>query len=174
MSKQKQSKKPPSNRRLLWWVLLTLLVLILGGLIWSNATKSSRMEGPQFRKEGTLQFVRADGQPIRQIDIEIADTDMERARGLMWRRTLGSDQGMLFIMETLEPQSFWMLNTYLSLDILFVDADSTIVKIRPNTKPRSLDAVTSDVPALYVVEVNAGFCAQHGIREGDQIRFTKN
>ncbi|HMN90473.1 MAG TPA: DUF192 domain-containing protein, partial [Saprospiraceae bacterium] len=107
MNKQKQSKKPPSNRRLLWWALLALLVLIFGGLIWSNTTKSSRMEGPQFRKEGTLQFVGVDGQPIRQIDIEIADTDMERARGLMWRRTLGSDQGMFFIMDAPEPQSFW-------------------------------------------------------------------
>ncbi len=78
---------------------------------------------------------------------------------------------MLFIMDREEIQSFWMLNTYISLDILFVDAEKRIVTIRPDTTPQSLDSVASDKPALYVVEVNAGFCKKHGISTGDRIEF---
>lgn len=91
----------------------------------------------------------------------------------MWRRRMEEDQGMLFIMKSQKPQSFWMLNTYLPLDIIFVDDQLQIVKIRPNTKPQSLDQVTSERPAMYVVEVNAGFAQEHSLKEGDKIQFEK-
>lgn len=130
------------------------------------------MSGPAFIKQGELKFISKDGKKIiSQIDIELAANDEKRTQGLMWRREMEENQGMLFVMEQQEMQSFWMLNTYIPLDILFVDELRQIVTIRSNTKPQSLDPVTSDKPALYVVEVNAGYCRKHGISVGDKIEF---
>ena len=82
-----------------------------------------------------------------------------------------NDQCMLFLMPTEEPQSFWMLNTYIPLDIIFANQSMEIVKIQANRQPQSLQSIPSERPAKYVVEVNAGFCAENGIVEGDRIRF---
>ena len=130
------------------------------------------MSGPAFMKQGELKFISQDGKKnISQIDIELAANDEKRTQGLMWRRKMEEQQGMLFVMERQEIQSFWMLNTYISLDIIFVNEQREIVTIRSNTKPQSLDPVISDKPALYVVEVNAGYCRKHGISVGDNIEF---
>lgn len=130
------------------------------------------MSGPAFIKQGELKFISQDGKRnISQIDIELAANDEKRTQGLMWRRKMEEQQGMLFVMERQEIQSFWMLNTYISLDIIFVNEQRQIVTIRSNTKPQSLDPVISDEPALYVVEVNAGYCRKHGISVGDKIEF---
>lgn len=162
------------NRRWVKWLVPLLLILVVIALVLSNLPNFSKPKsGPQFQDEGNLNFVNATGQKLEQIDIEIADEDMSRQQGLMWRKTMLEDEGMLFIMDSLEPQAFWMLNTYLPLDIIFVDDKMQIVKIRPNTKPQSLDQVASEVPALYVVEVKAGFCQRHGVKEGDKIQFGK-
>lgn len=128
---------------------------------------------PSFQKHGTLTFLNQENDPLIKIDIEIADDELEQARGLMWRTQMESTQGMLFIMDKLEEQSFWMLNTYIPLDIIFADANQQIVKIRANTQPKSLDQITSEFPALYVIEVVAGFCKQHNISEGDRFEFTQ-
>lgn len=114
---------------------------------------------------------RQDEKPLAEIDIEVAADDESRAKGLMWRRSMQEEQGMLFIMEEQEVQSFWMLNTYIPLDIIFADEQKQIVTIRSHTVPQSLQPVTSDKPALYVVEVNAGFCERNGIEVGDIIDF---
>ncbi|MEM1359282.1 MAG: DUF192 domain-containing protein, partial [Bacteroidota bacterium] len=81
------------------------------------------------------------------------------------------NQGMLFLMPSVKPQAFWMLNTYISLDIIFIGADKRIVKIRENTVPRSTDQVTSVAPAAYVLEVNAGYAQRHGLKEGDRVEW---
>lgn len=162
------------SRRWVIWVVPIIVVLFLLGMVFSAipSLKKEPRTGPQFRKEGTLWFIQMpSGKNVAQIDIEIADDDMTRSQGLMWRRTMGENQGMLFIMDKQEAQSFWMRNTYISLDIIFVNAQKEIVKIRTNTKPQSLDQVTSELPALYVIEVNTGFCKKYGIKEGDKIQF---
>lgn len=89
----------------------------------------------------------------------------------MDRDSIPANAGMLFMMGIEEPQSFWMKNTRISLDIIYVSADNIIVKICPDTEPYSLKNVNSDYPALYVVEVNAGFAKKHGIKAGDRIVF---
>jgi hypothetical protein len=89
----------------------------------------------------------------------------------MYRDTMPENAGMLFFMETEEIQSFWMKNTILSLDIIFVNSDKHIVSIHQNCKPYSLDQIISEKPALYVVEVNAGYTNRNGIKTGDQIVF---
>jgi len=125
-----------------------------------------------FKREGTLTFERGD-QDLVTIDIEIAETDSARERGLMQRNSLPDRSGMLFIFEREEPQNFWMANTPLSLDIFFVNADSQIVNIARYTKPYSSQEVPSVAPAMYVVETEAGFADTYGITETDQIRWTR-
>jgi uncharacterized protein len=130
---------------------------------------------PQFIKEGELEFIKKDtGQPVKRIDIEIADNDKDRTQGLMYRRSMEEDRGMLFIFDREEQQGFWMKNTIISLDIMFVNANNEIVKIHKNTVPFSERTLFSEFPAIYVVEVNAGFTGRHGIAEGDKINFERS
>lgn len=127
----------------------------------------------QFVKEGELDFLNAKGERITGIDIEIADDDLQTQRGMMYRRSLEQDHGMLFIFPDETERSFWMKNTLIALDILYVDAAKNIVSITENAPPRSEQSIWSEFPAKYVVEVNAGFVAIYGIRVGDQIRFKR-
>jgi hypothetical protein len=127
---------------------------------------------PVFRKDGELRFMdNKSGKEISLLNVEVADDNAERAQGLMYRDTMPENAGMLFFMETEEIQSFWMKNTILSLDIIFVNSDKHIVSIHQNCKPYSLDQIISEKPALYVVEVNAGYTNLKGIKTGDQIVF---
>ncbi len=118
-----------------------------------------------FRPDGTLDFVRPDGSVITTIAIEIAEGDSAQARGLMQRRSLGYDKGMLFPYGEAAERAFWMRNTPLSLDILFADAERRIVKIAERTEPFSDARIRSEAPAQYVVEVRAGFAERFGLRE---------
>lgn len=94
--------------------------------------------------------------------------------GLMFRTDLGESEGMLFIFPGQEPRNFWMKNTSLSLDMIFVNAQNESVKIQPNTEPLTESLYPSERPAQFVVEVNAGFTERFHIVEGDQIQFRKN
>jgi len=108
------------------------------------------------------------------IDLEIADTDSARERGMMQRTGFPNDRsGMLFPFDEEQPQSFWMSNTPVALDIVFVDADSQIVNIAKYTTPFSNERYESGAPAQYVVEVPAGFADSHGLLEGDRIRWRR-
>ena len=123
--------------------------------------------------EGRLAFIQ-DGDSTVTIDIEIADTDSARQRGMMQREGFPNDRsGMLFPFDEEQPQSFWMSNTPVALDILFVSADSQIVSISKYTTPFSSENYRSGEPAQYVVEVPAGFADSHGILEGDRIRWRR-
>lgn len=127
---------------------------------------------PVFRKDGELIF-RKDGKADKalKIDIEIADDEPERIQGLMYRDSMPEFAGMLFLFPIEEPLDFWMKNTHISLDIMYVNSDRRIVSIASNTIPYSQEQIPSIKPAQYVVEVNAGFAARHGIKEGDYIQF---
>src|ERR1044072_4630230 len=130
--------------------------------------------GPKFTKEGELYFIsKASNDTIRKIDVEMAETDDERAKGLMDRKSMSDDQGMLFIFQTAEEQSFWMKNTYISLDIIYVGEDKEIVSVRKYAPPLSEESLPSFKKAMYVVEVNAGFCDKYKVAYGDKIAFTK-
>lgn len=135
-------------------------------------TQTAKHHSFVFQKEGTLMFIdRTTGAPITDIDIEIADTPSERTQGLMYRQSLEGHQGMLFIHEKQEVIKMWMKNTFISLDIIFVNKDFEIVAIQRNTEPLSQRIISSGRDALYAVEVVSGFCATYNIKEGDRIRF---
>ncbi len=132
-----------------------------------------RATGPQFKKEGELYLVKAAGDTIRKIDIEIADIESERTIGLMHRRSMPDTQGMLFIFEREEPRSFWMRNTLIGLDILYIKQDGTIESIAKYCVPKSEKSIPSRGPALYVLELIEGFCDIHGVEVGDKVDFKR-
>jgi len=126
----------------------------------------------KFIREAILTFHdKSTKKIITQIDIEIADNPDKIETGLMYRRSLPVKAGVLFIYKQPQPLSFWMKNTYIPLDIIFVDENMQIVTIRKNTKPLSEDSIPSYRDSMYVIEVNAEFCDKYGIQIGDYIKF---
>jgi uncharacterized membrane protein (UPF0127 family) len=101
--------------------------------------------------------------------VEIADDPRERALGLMYRRNMPEDQGMLFDFQAEQPVSFWMRNTYIPLDMLFIRADGTIDSIAERTTPLSDKSIPSDGPVRYVLEINGGLSDTLGIEPGDVV-----
>ncbi len=99
--------------------------------------------------------------------VDIADTEEERRRGLMFVRHMEDDRGMLFLFERAAIQSFWMKNTYISLDIIFIGPDGKIANIAERTEPLSERSVLSSGPVLAVLEINGGLAEKLGIRAGD-------
>lgn len=164
-------------------IFFLVLVLLLGGFFSSSLisyfnTPSAETETaiiipntgisePVFTKEGELEFLRIK----EKLTIEIADNDKETEQGLMFRRSMPDSCGMLFIMPNNEPQSFWMKNTFIPLDIMFLDEQKKIVTIQANRIPFSEEAIPSYENAKYVLEVNAGYCKRKGIEKGDLLKF---
>ena len=125
-----------------------------------------------FHKEGELVFIDTVSQEIlKEIDIEIADTAYEKKQGLMFRKSMQEDQGMLFIYEKEDLRGMWMKNTYISLDIVFINEKYEIIRIYKNTLPLSTKPMFSYEDAMYVVEVVAGFCDTYKIKEADRVSF---
>lgn len=170
-----ERRKAEQKRRRTLIIIMALLALpIAAGLIYMAVPKQAAVEntGPTFTKQGELQILPADGgAAIARIDIEVKQDNEGRAEGMMWRRSMEENQGMLFIMERSEPQSFWMRNTYIPLDIIFITEDKRILNIRKNAQPQTLSPQPSTGDARYVLEVVGGFCDKHGVKAGDQVVF---
>ena len=105
------------------------------------------------------------------IDVELARTPEERARGLMWRRDLPQDHGMLFLFEEDRAQSFWMHNTLVALDMIHLDVDRRVVGVVAHAEPRTDTPRGVGKPARFVLEVGAGEAAAHAVGPGVQARF---
>jgi uncharacterized membrane protein (UPF0127 family) len=143
--------------------MVRLLVLILGLLAWAFVWPAAA-EG--VREPLTIQA----GSGARHVfQVEVADDPGERAQGLMFRRSMAADHGMLFDFRTSAEVGFWMENTYLPLDLLFIRADGRIARISRGT-PLSREVIPSGEPVLAVLELNAGTAARLGIRPGDLVR----
>jgi uncharacterized membrane protein (UPF0127 family) len=120
--------------------------------------------------EPTVYLEPLGGAPVA-VAVEVVATPQGRARGLMFREDLAPGTGMLFVFPTTKYLSFWMRNTLISLDILYLDASGTIVKIHRNTTPYSEESLPSERPARFVLEVSGGYCAEVGIRAGDRVEL---
>ena len=155
-------------------LLLALVVLTVGCESTPDQTPTPDDEAEPaipFRKDGTLTFVRVTGEDIVTIDIEVAEGDSARQRGMMQRDGIPEKSGMLFPMPTVDRHSFWMANTPLSLDITFVGPDSAIVNTAKYTRPFSDESVVAEGPSQWIVETQAGFTDTWGITEGDRVRW---
>lgn len=151
------------------YLLLSMLLFTI--ISCGDTQERSEREGRTITLTDDLTFFDEDGYEISTIQVAIADTPNKRNLGLMDVHNLPADGGMLFIFDDEQTRSFWMANTPLSLDIIYVNADLEIVRIQRNTTPFSHDQLPSDYPAQYVVEVNAGYTAENDIREGMRIQF---
>jgi hypothetical protein len=107
-----------------------------------------------------------------QLTAEVAATDPQRATGLMHRRMLPENRGMLFVFPYSAPQSFWMVNTYIPLSIAFIDENGAIVNIA-GMKPLTTDSHSSTRPAKYALEMNRGWFAKRGIKAGSRVEGLK-
>jgi uncharacterized protein len=139
-------------------VLLSLFVCV--GLLGTSAAAL---------KKQPLTFITAAGQQ-HKITIELADSDSTRATGLMYRRSIGPDEGMLFVYDDEREITMWMKNTYISLDMFFVRKSGVISHIETNTEPFSERILPSEGPALAVIEMAAGSAARLGIKTGDKVK----
>ena len=128
-----------------------------------------------FKKEGEIKIRKATSDSIiATLDIEIADDDYSTQTGLMYRKSMQDRQGMLFIFPDSEFRSFYMKNTEISLDIIYISEEKQIVSIQKNAKPMDETSLPSDAPAKYVLEVNAGLSETWSLEKGDSIEFTYN
>ena len=105
------------------------------------------------------------------VSVEVVATAAKIERGLMYREHLPPDEGMLFLMSVDRVWSFWMRNTLIPLDMLFIAKDMTVAGIVENAEPRTETLREVDAPSLYVLEVNGGYCAAHKITRGAKVRF---
>lgn len=105
------------------------------------------------------------------VSVEIVKTEAQIERGLMFREHLPPDQGMLFLMGKEQVWSFWMKNTLIPLDIIFIAKDMTIAGIAENAEPRTETLREVEKPSSYVLEVNGGYCAAHKVVAGAKVRF---
>jgi uncharacterized membrane protein (UPF0127 family) len=188
MAQDKKQISKKQSRKNLWMQITVAIVLIcfiaffvLSNILKSNETINKDLENAMksksaysFVKEGELSFTDSKGQFLQRIDIEVADDDEQRTTGMMFRDKMDEDQGMLFIFDSEAPQAFWMHNTVLPLDIIYVNSKMEIVTIAKNAKPYDDKSLPSIKPAQYVVEVNAGYCDKYGIKEGAKIVWRRD
>ncbi len=170
-SSKKKSRIAANKKTLLIRIGIISLAaaLILFYVLSDFITKKPVEQKYMFKKEGELTFYDKENKPIVKIDIELADSEYKRQLGLMFREEMDEMQGMLFIFPAETIQSFWMRNTNISLDIIFVNSNREIVTIHKNTTPMSDRSYFSTEPAIYVVEVVAGFTDKYNIQVGDRI-----
>ena len=136
-----------------------------------NGERSAPESSRTIELTDSVDFLDRDGEVISTVRVAIADTENKRNLGLMNVHDLPEDGGMLFLFDDEEERSFWMANTPLPLDIIYVNRNKEIVKIYHRTNPYSERLLPSGEPAQYVVEVNGGYAREHDIREGMRIDF---
>ncbi len=143
-----------------------------------SETKNEKLQTKEieFTKEAELTlFNTADSipKPITTLAIEIADDEYQIQTGLMYRKSMQNNRGMLFIFPEESPRSFYMKNTKFPLDIIFIDAKNRVVSIQKNAQPLNESSLPSDGPAKYVLEVNAKLTDTWNLKAGDSISFKK-
>jgi uncharacterized protein len=180
--KKKNAGKKTNIGRIFF--IIVAIIMVLAFLLFSiyspkrdgqagKKSSSYSNSGPSFRKDGHLDISLISSATPILLDIEIADNEEARMQGLMYRQSLPENAGMLFIFTNEEPRSFWMKNTLVSLDIIYINSGKEIVSIQKYTEPQSTYAIPSEKPAMYVLEVNAGFTDKYGINPGDKVEFSK-
>jgi len=121
--------------------------------------------------ESTGSLVLKTGSGDHTYTVEIADTPGEKARGLMFRRSLPQDRGMIFLYDPPQRAAMWMRNTYIPLDMIFITEQGTVLRIEANTEPFSTDVIEAGGITKAVLELNAGEAARIGLKPGDEVIF---
>lgn len=142
----------------------------------ANGTSGAQPYEPKFREDGAVWITKAEtGDTLVALPLEITRSDEERQYGMMYRRSFKPDfYGMLFPMGEERLQSFWMRNTYIGLDILYINNNHEIVSMVNNAKPLSDAPLRSEAPASFVLELPAGYSLSRGVAVGDKVSWRDN
>ena len=155
------------NRALPAVILLLTVLANLTLVAGAGVPASAQIKLQRFERD-VLSIETADGQRHR-LEVELAVTGQQHAQGLMYRRSLAEDAGMLFLYREAGMISMWMKNTSVPLDMIFIAPDGRIVDIAERTVPYSLETVSSRFAASAVLEVNGGTVARLGVQPGDRV-----
>lgn len=153
--------------------------ILIGSFLLSTSCKNTSetkvlTKEVNFTKEGELRLMKAGiDSVIVKLDIEIADDPYQTETGLMYRKSMPSNQAMLFIFDDEVRRAFYMKNTEFALDIIFINSEKEIVTIHKNAQPLNETSLPSDGPVRYVLEVNAGLSEQWKLKNGDKIDWIK-
>jgi uncharacterized membrane protein (UPF0127 family) len=148
------------------WVRIVLVVL--GGAVMLSCPHNGKKQSqPEGYETGTV-VLETGGKTVR-VEVEVARTPEQRSRGLMYRKELASYRGMLFLFDREEVQSFWMKNTYIPLDMVFIDGKLKVVGVVENAEPLTTSSRRVEASSIYVLEVRGGFAAAHGIGPGTRV-----
>lgn len=148
------------------WPLVRNFLIAIFALLAAAAAQAATVA---FER-GELEIELADGTRHR-FAVELATSPAQWTHGLMFRESMPADAGMLFLYERDRPMSMWMKNTYIPLDMLFIDRRGVIVDIAERTVPQSTEIISPDVPARAVLELNGGTASRLGISRGDRILY---
>lgn len=143
------------------------LAVLLGSACKSNGQRAGSTSAPSAAASATIDA----GERKLTFRVELAITPQEQERGLMYRKSLDAGAGMLFVSETERPHVFWMKNTLIPLDMIFIGANRRIVGIVQNAEPQTLTSRQVDGPSQYVLEIGGGLSASLGIRPGQLVEF---
>ncbi len=176
MTKNKNTAdKSPEKKLSNLYKIAALVIIVLAALyfilIYRGESSKNNEEEYMFRKDGELTFLDSSGTVIIKIDIQIAQTEFDRELGLMFRKSMNENQGMLFIFPDVQVRNFWMRNTEIPLDMIFINDSKIILNIAKNTTPYSDNSYASSGPAKYVLEVNGGFSDSHNITPGTKVNW---
>jgi uncharacterized membrane protein (UPF0127 family) len=154
--------------------LKILVVLNVISVLFSCQTDQNKdtdlTQAFSFRKDTLLKFVKdMDTLPIT-FEIELAQSDYQKETGLMHRKQMKTDRGMLFIyVDKRKRQTFCMKNTFIPLDLIYLNSELEIVDFNLDTKPLSKDYISSEIPSMFVLELNAGQVNQLNLKKGDLV-----
>lgn len=151
--------------------MVRLLVIGLSWVVMASAGcprgDATSMQAP---KVPTVTLVPAGGTPVK-VRVEVARTTEQRTRGLMFRERLDADAGMVFLFDSDDDHTFWMMNTPLPLDMIFITRDLVVAGVVENAVPFTTTSRSCGQQSRFVLEVNAGFAARHGVGPGTRVEF---
>lgn len=160
MMRDKLTRVKANNSRFL--PAFILAIIAAGAIAAAGAARAA---------EPRVEITTPDGRTLAVINVEIANNDASREVGLMYRKSLGADDGMLFVFKRPAHQTFWMKNTEIPLDMIFAGADGRVIGIVADAAPYSEKLLSVNGDSQYVLEVNGGFAGKHEIAAGDILKF---
>jgi uncharacterized membrane protein (UPF0127 family) len=149
--------------------MMKTILAALALLVFAAGPALAQDQAPSVKPDNSDLTIETAAGKRFHFTVELALTPPDQERGLMFRKTMAPDAGMLFVFDVVEPQAFWMKNTLIPLDMIFIRTDGTIANIVENAPPQTLDARTSDGPAKAVLELNGGITRFLSIRPGDRV-----
>ena len=153
-------------------VILFLIILVISGFLIYLGFKLFTPDSQNPHPVRIPLTITSQGKVKAKFFVEVADTPDEQSRGLMYRSSLEKNHGMLFIFQQEQPLNFYMKNTYIPLDIIFINAEYTIVDIHENVPAlQENPLISSSIPSKYALEIASGGISSSGIHVGDKISF---